>query len=199
MVQRGAEQNQHRLTLTERHVVQHGNLSGTRLCTGNRTFGTAKGVLPHHTTDLEGPQGRYACTPLDFPSPHRHLARMTPLIQVALGGALGASARYMTGVAAARLLGKGFPWGTLIVNIAGSFLMGALVVALLHLGSNRYAPLLMTGVLGGFTTFSAFSLDTVTLYERGDMMLAAGYMLASVILSIAALFAGLSLARSLTT
>jgi CrcB protein len=126
-------------------------------------------------------------------------ARMTPLIQVALGGALGASARYMTGIAAARLLGKGFPWGTLIVNIAGSFLMGALVVGLLHLGSNRYAPLLMTGVLGGFTTFSAFSLDAVTLYERGQGALAAGYVLASVVLSIAALFAGLTMARNLTT
>ena len=105
----------------------------------------------------------------------------------------------MTGVAAARLLGKEFPWGTLIVNIAGSFFMGALVVGLLHLGSNRYAPLLMTGVLGGFTTFSAFSLDAVTLYERGQGALAAGYVLASVVLSIAALFAGLIMARSLTT
>ena len=77
--------------------------------------------------------------------------------------------------------------------------MGALVVALLHFGSNRYAPLLMTGLLGGFTTFSAFSLDAVTLYERGDLTLAAGYVMASVVLSLAALFAGLSLARSLTT
>lgn len=77
--------------------------------------------------------------------------------------------------------------------------MGALVVVLLHFGSNRYAPLLMTGLLGGFTTFSAFSLDAVTLYERGDLTLAAGYVMASVVLSLAALFAGLSLARSLTT
>ncbi|SMX39136.1 Putative fluoride ion transporter CrcB [Maliponia aquimaris] len=126
-------------------------------------------------------------------------ARMTPIVQVALGGALGASARYMTGVATARLLGKGFPWGTLIVNILGSFLMGVLVIALLHLGGNRYAPLLMTGVLGGFTTFSAFSLDAVTLYERGQVGLAAGYVGASVVLSIGALFAGLSVARSVTS
>ncbi|WP_094020884.1 fluoride efflux transporter CrcB [Maliponia aquimaris] len=124
---------------------------------------------------------------------------MTPIVQVALGGALGASARYMTGVATARLLGKGFPWGTLIVNILGSFLMGVLVIALLHLGGNRYAPLLMTGVLGGFTTFSAFSLDAVTLYERGQVGLAAGYVGASVVLSIGALFAGLSVARSVTS
>ncbi len=126
-------------------------------------------------------------------------ARMTPLLQVALGGALGASARYMTGIATARLLGKGFPWGTLTVNIVGSFLMGVLVVALLHLSANRYAPLLMTGVLGGFTTFSAFSLDAITLYERGQGALAAVYVAGSVILSLAALLAGLTLARSAVT
>jgi len=124
---------------------------------------------------------------------------MTVLLQVALGGALGASARYMTGLAMTRILGRGFPWGTLTVNILGSFAMGVLVVALLHLGGNRYAPLLMTGVLGGFTTFSAFSLDAVTLYERGDIALAAVYVAGSVILSLAALAAGLILARSITT
>ncbi|MCT4556553.1 MAG: fluoride efflux transporter CrcB [Pelagimonas sp.] len=118
------------------------------------------------------------------------------LIQVALGGAIGASARYLTGMAALRLLGPGFPWGTLIVNVLGSFLMGVLVVGLLHLSGNRFAPLLMTGLLGGFTTFSAFSLDAITLYERGDVTLAGAYVLASVLLSLAALFAGLTLARS---
>ena len=122
---------------------------------------------------------------------------MTPIFQVALGGAIGASARYMTGLMMARLLGKGFPWGTLTVNIVGSFLMGVLVVVLAQTG-NRFAPLLMTGVLGGFTTFSAFSLDAVTLYERGQVALAGGYVAASVAVSIAALFAGLLLARSLT-
>src|SRR6056297_2380543 len=124
---------------------------------------------------------------------------MTPLLQVALGGALGASARYLTGIAATRLLGRGFPWGTLVVNIAGSFLMGVLVVILLQLSANRFAPFLMTGILGGFTTFSAFSLDVVTLYERGQGGLAIAYVLASVTLSIGALFAGLSLARSIAT
>lgn len=124
---------------------------------------------------------------------------MAPILQVALGGALGASARYVTGIAAVRLLGKGFPWGTLTVNILGSFLMGVLVVALLHLSANRFAPLLMTGLLGGFTTFSAFSLDAVTLYERGQFGAAAGYVAASVLLSIAALVAGLGLARSIVT
>ncbi|MEN9061627.1 fluoride efflux transporter CrcB [Ponticoccus litoralis] len=123
---------------------------------------------------------------------------MTPVLQVAIGGALGASARYMTGVAMARLMGKGFPWATLTVNVVGSFAMGALVVLLAHLGGNRWAPLLMTGVLGGFTTFSAFSLDVVTLYERGQTGAAAGYVAVSVLASIAALFAGMSLARGLT-
>ncbi len=124
---------------------------------------------------------------------------MTPLLQVALGGALGASARYLTGLGMARLMGKGFPWGTLTVNIVGSFAMGVLVVVLAHLGGNRLAPFLMTGVLGGFTTFSAFSLDAVTLYERGQLGIAALYVGASVVVSIAALFAGLLLARSVTT
>ncbi|MDF0596346.1 fluoride efflux transporter CrcB [Psychromarinibacter halotolerans] len=120
---------------------------------------------------------------------------LNTLSMVALGGAVGASARYLTGLAAIRLIGPGFPWGTLIVNIAGSFLMGVLVVALAELGGNRFAPLLMTGLLGGFTTFSAFSLDAVTLYERGAIGTAALYVIASVVLSLAALFAGLAAAR----
>lgn len=124
---------------------------------------------------------------------------LTTLLQVALGGALGASGRYLTGVAAIRVMGPGFPWGTLTVNVVGSFVMGVVVVALGHLGANRFAPLLMTGVLGGFTTFSAFSLDAVTLYERGQLGIAALYVGASVVVSIAALFAGLLLARSVTT
>ena len=121
------------------------------------------------------------------------------LIPVALGGALGASLRYLTGIAAVRLFGHGFPWGTLTVNIFGSFLMGVIVVVLAHVNGNRFAPFLMTGVLGGFTTFSAFSLDAVTLYERGDFGAAALYVTASVGLSIAALFIGVTLARSILT
>jgi CrcB protein len=123
---------------------------------------------------------------------------MTAILQVALGGALGASARYLTGMAAARLLGPGFPWGTLCVNILGSFAMGLLAVLLLQAGGARWAPFLLTGLLGGFTTFSAFSLDLVTLLERGAMAPAAGYVLGSVGLSIAALVAGMSLARGMT-
>ena len=120
------------------------------------------------------------------------------LLLVALGGALGAVARYLTGLAALRLLGAGFPWGTLAVNVAGSFAMGLLAVTLAHVGQTRLAPLLMTGFLGGFTTFSAFSLDALTLWERVDALAAAAYVTASVILSLAALAAGLTLARSLT-
>lgn len=118
------------------------------------------------------------------------------LLQVALGGAIGAMCRYLVGMLTLRLAGPGFPWGTLSVNILGSFAMGALVVTLAHLSGTRFAPLLMTGLLGGFTTFSAFSLDAVTMYERGEISLAAIYIAASVILSLLALAAGLVLARS---
>lgn len=117
------------------------------------------------------------------------------LLHVALGGALGASARYLTNVGAMRLIGPGFPWGTVIVNVLGSFVMGVLVVVLAEFGGNRLAPLLMTGILGGFTTFSAFSLDAVTLWERGQPEVAMGYVLGSVVLSLAALVAGLAMAR----
>lgn len=121
---------------------------------------------------------------------------ISTLTQVALGGAIGASARYLTGIAAVRLMGHGFPWGTLVVNVAGSFLMGALIVALAHTSGTRLAPFLMTGILGGFTTFSAFSLDAVTLYERGQIGLAGAYVAGSVILSLAALALGLLAARA---
>lgn len=122
---------------------------------------------------------------------------MTTLAQIALGGAIGAVGRYLTGLAALRLLGAGFPWGTLAVNVLGSFAMGALVVAMAHLGGNRLGPFLLTGLLGGFTTFSAFSLDALTLWERGNPALAAAYVGGSVILSLAAIVAGAALARSL--
>ncbi len=119
------------------------------------------------------------------------------LSQVALGGAIGACLRYLASVGAMRLFGPGFPLGTLIVNIFGSFLMGVIVVLLARKGGNGFAPFLVTGILGGFTTFSAFSLDALTLWERGDQGLAFGYVAASVIFSLVAIAAGLSLARSL--
>jgi CrcB protein len=119
------------------------------------------------------------------------------LFQVALGGAIGASMRYLTNVGAMRLFGPGFPVGTLVVNITGSFLMGVLIVVLARKGGTAMAPFLMTGILGGFTTFSAFSLDAITIWERGQYGLAFGYVSASVILSLVAIAAGLFMARNL--
>ena len=119
------------------------------------------------------------------------------LSQVALGGAVGASLRYLVNVASLRAFGPGFPYAPLIVNVLGSFAMGLLVVVLAEKSGMRLAPFLMTGILGGFTTFSAFSLDTISLWERGASWLAFGYVGASVILSLAALVAGLHLARSM--
>lgn len=120
---------------------------------------------------------------------------MAPLLQVALGGALGASLRYMTGLGMVRLFGKGFPWGTLTVNFVGSFLMGVVVVTLAHKLDNRFAPFLMTGLLGGFTTYSAFSLDAITLYERGQFGLAALYVFGTLALALGGIVLGLSAAR----
>ena len=97
------------------------------------------------------------------------------LIPVALGGALGSVARFLTVTAAARIA-PGWPWGTLAVNIIGCFAMGVLFVTLAQ--RTQFSPLLMTGILGGFTTFSAFSLDALTLWERGQQGLAFGYVAA---------------------
>ena len=117
------------------------------------------------------------------------------LSQVALGGAIGASARYLTNVGALRFAGTGFPVATLVINIAGSCLMGVLVVLLAQKGGMRLAPFLLTGILGGFTTFSAFALDAVTLWQRGDGIQAAGYVLGSVVMSVGALLAGMIITR----
>lgn len=119
------------------------------------------------------------------------------LLQVAAGGAIGASLRYLSGVSAMRLLGPGFPWATVFVNVLGSFLMGILAVALAKLGGTRFAPFLMIGCLGGFTTFSSFSLDALVLYERGQVTAAGIYVFSSVIISVGALMCGLTLARAL--
>lgn len=124
---------------------------------------------------------------------------MRALLIVAGGGALGAVARYLVFVAAGHLLGAGFPFGTLVVNIAGSFAMGALaeIMALVWSASNETRLFLAVGFLGAFTTFSAFSLDVVVLYERGRLLLCALYIGVSVIGSIGALFAGMWLFRRL--
>lgn len=121
---------------------------------------------------------------------------MAPVLQVALGGAVGAVLRYLTGIGMVRLFGHtAFPLGVLSVNIVGSFLMGVFVVAAAHRGLTHLSPLVMTGLLGGFTTFSAFSLEAVTLWDRGQAGLAGAYVLASVACSILGLVAGIGLAR----
>ena len=119
------------------------------------------------------------------------------LLTVAAGGAIGSSLRYLVNVSAMRIFGPAFPWATLTVNVIGSFLMGALVVWFANRDLMRLAPFLMTGVLGGFTTFSAFSLDTVTLWQRGEATTAMLYVAASIILSLAALLAGMATVRGL--
>lgn len=120
---------------------------------------------------------------------------ISTLTYVALGGAAGACLRYLTGVGVVRLVGHGFPLGIIAVNILGSFLMGAFVVFAAQRNLTHLSPLVMTGFLGGFTTFSAFSLETVNLIERGQFGAAAAYVLISVVGSIGALFLGLWVAR----
>jgi CrcB protein len=125
-------------------------------------------------------------------------APMTAVLQVALGGAIGAVLRYLTGIGIVRLFGHTpLPLGVLTVNILGSLAMGLFITLAAQRGLTHLAPLVATGILGGFTTFSAFSLEAVTLYERGALGLAAVYVIANVTLSIAALFAGMAIARGL--
>lgn len=117
------------------------------------------------------------------------------LLQVALGGAAGATARYLTGLGVVRLFGHGFPLAILSVNILGSLLMGVFVSVAALRGGTSLSPLVMTGFLGGFTTFSSFSLETVGLIERGAYGSAALYVTLSVVVSVAALVLGMVLAR----
>lgn len=118
------------------------------------------------------------------------------LLQIALGGALGAVSRFLFASGVMRLTGSGLPLGILAVNVLGSFLMGVAVTLFSeHFEDVRLAPLVMTGFLGGFTTFSAFSLDTVQLIEQGRLAAAAFYIGGSVGLSVIALMLGLSMAK----
>src|ERR1700691_3723300 len=118
---------------------------------------------------------------------------------VFIGGGLGSTLRYIVNVICPRLFGDGFPYHTFIINITGSILMGLIAGYLAFKGdaAQSWRLFLMTGILGGYTTFSAFSLDTAMLYERGEIGLALFYVLGSVVFSIAGLFAGLSLVRHL--
>jgi fluoride exporter len=120
-------------------------------------------------------------------------------VLVFLGGGLGAALRHGINLLVARLLGGGFPYGTLLVNVAGSLIMGLMIeyFALKSGISQRWVLFLTTGILGGFTTFSTFSLDAALLSERGHLMTAAAYVAASVALGIGGLFAGMSIVRVL--
>jgi len=119
------------------------------------------------------------------------------LLSVALGGAIGSALRFGVGLAVLRLSGAGFPLAIIAVNIAGSFLMGVCVVWLAQRGLTAWQPFVMTGILGGFTTFSAFSLEAFTLFERGQVGAAAAYVALSVVLSIGALIIGVMMARGI--
>ena len=124
---------------------------------------------------------------------------MRLLILATIGGAIGSGARHLVNVGMTRALGPGFPWATLTVNVVGSLLMGFLVDMILRRfgGSPEMRTFLATGILGGFTTFSAFSLDISTLLGRGETGAAIGYIIASVAISLLALYAGLALSRAL--
>lgn len=118
---------------------------------------------------------------------------------VAVGGAIGSVLRYYVGQWALRLMGPAFPWGTLAVNVVGCFVIGvfAELIARKFNASVEMRLLLITGFLGGFTTFSAFSLDAISLFERGEAVAGGVYIVASVGLSMAAVFAGLAIMRAL--
>ena len=128
---------------------------------------------------------------------------MNSYIVVFLGAGIGGALRHGVNVGATRLLGIGFPWGTLTVNVIGGVAMGVLVGWLALKAGETWTQsvrlFLATGVLGGFTTFSAFSLDAVVLWQRGESVAAGAYVLASVALSIAGLLAGLFVVRVLTS
>lgn len=119
------------------------------------------------------------------------------LVAVAVGGAVGSLARYLSMTALGHWLGNGFPWGTLAVNVVGSLIMGLLVEAsaLAWSPGPEVRALLTVGVLGGFTTFSTFSLDVAYLAERHQSGLAAVYVVASVALSLTAIFVGMAMVR----
>jgi fluoride exporter len=124
---------------------------------------------------------------------------MNPYLLVGLGGALGAMARYGIGTAVPAPA-NGFPLATALINIAGSLAMGVLIGVLAKTTpqyQNEIRLFVAVGIFGGFTTFSSFSLDAITLIERGDFLLATAYIVGSVLLSLAGLFVGLQATRVL--
>ena len=122
-----------------------------------------------------------------------------PFLLVFIGSGLGGMARHGVGLLSLRWFGPNFPFGTLAINIVGSALMGLVVgvFAKLNLPQQSVRLFLTTGILGGFTTFSTFSLDTVVLWERGRSLATAGYVLASVVVSLVAMVATMTLVRRL--
>jgi CrcB protein len=124
---------------------------------------------------------------------------MYNLLLVMVGGGIGAGTRHLVNIGAMRLLGPNFPWGTMIINITGSFIMGAFIELLARRvgASNELRMFVATGILGGYTTFSSFSLDFAALWERGAALPALAYALVSVVGGILALFAAFWLVRSL--
>jgi CrcB protein len=122
---------------------------------------------------------------------------MKLILAVAMGGAIGAVGRHLVAGQVMRLAGGGFPFGTMTVNILGSFILGVLVelMAVKWSVGQELRGFIVVGMLGGFTTFSAFSLDAVLLYERGNLAGAAAYVLATVIASLGGMFAGLAVCR----
>ena len=122
---------------------------------------------------------------------------MNTFVAVAVGGALGAVSRYSFGLVALALIGNRFPWATLGVNVVGSFLIGlaAVLIGDRIVDGELWRPLIIVGFLGAFTTFSAFSLDTLLLLQQGNYNSAFAYILGSVVLCLGATVAGMQLAK----
>lgn len=124
---------------------------------------------------------------------------MNMILTVAAGGAIGSVLRFLAGRASLAWMGPSFPYGTLFVNVFGSFIMGMITASFAHFGetSQELRAFLTIGILGGFTTFSSFSLDVATLYERGEFSAALLYVFLSLALSFAGIFTGMFLVRSI--
>jgi fluoride exporter len=127
---------------------------------------------------------------------------MQAYLLVFFGAGFGGCLRHTVNLLAARLLGTGFPWGTFLINISGSLIMGLLAGFFAFRSGQAWTPnvrlFMLTGILGGYTTFSAFSLDAALLYERGELGLSAAYVFGSVGLALGGVFAGLAIVRALT-
>lgn len=123
------------------------------------------------------------------------------ILSIAAGGAIGSILRHYAGKGALLLFGAGFPYGTMFVNIVGSFLMGLMIAVFADTGSlsQEWRAFLMVGFLGGFTTFSAFSLDAITLYQTGEIMASAIYIVLSIVLSLGGLLTGMFLVRGIAS